>query len=77
MVKYIGVNMGFIPGGQEMQIYTNIYANFRLKIAEWSQLQRVMKEEGLNKSGALRMLFHLGIKAYSEGEKAGKGPASN
>jgi len=54
-----------------MQIYTNIYANFRLKIAEWSQLQRVMKEQGLNKSGALRMLFHLGIQAYSEGKKAG------
>jgi hypothetical protein len=70
------VNIDLSPGGQDMQVYTNIYANFRLKIAEWSQLQRVMKEQGLNKSGALRMLFHLGIQAYAEG-KAGRGPASN
>lgn len=59
-----------------MQVYTNIYANFRLKLAEWSQLQRVMREQSLNKSEALRMLFHLGIQAYSEG-KAGRSPASN
>ena len=47
-----------------MQIYSNIYLNCRLKISEWSQFEIIMKREKLNKSDALRMLFHLGLQTY-------------
>jgi len=63
-----------------LQIYSNNYANFRFKMPEWTQFQRVMNREKLNKSDTLRMIFHLGLQAYyaSKGidySRPGRGPA--
>lgn len=64
-----------------MQIYTNNYAAFRFKMSELSQLEDIMGKEQLNKSDALRMLFHIGIQDYYKNKgintsSPGRGPAA-